>query len=150
MFLDLDILQYQSSLVLRKNTETTWVFDPIRKKDIVLTPEELLRQLLLQYLLQEKKYPANKIRVEIGIELNGLTKRCDIVAYDRDFQPWLLVECKSPKVALRAETFEQAARYNMRLRAPYLAISNGLSTCCCSIDLENEQFEYLTDFPTWP
>jgi hypothetical protein len=149
MLLELKLLQYQADLSLRKNAENTWVFDPIRKKDIVLTPEELMRQLLLQYLLQNKGYPANKIRVEVGIELNGLSKRCDILVYDAAFAPWLLIECKSPKVSLKTDTFEQAARYNLRLRAPYLAISNGLSSYCCRLDLENESFEYLNDFPSW-
>jgi Type I restriction enzyme R protein N terminus (HSDR_N) len=142
-----DFLQNQSALRLRSDGKSKWVFDPIRKKEVVLTPEELLRQLVLQYLLMDKKYPPNRIRVEIGITVNGLQKRCDIVVFDADICPWLLIECKSPKVAVTQATFEQAARYNMLLRAPYLAVTNGLSTFCCLLDLEAKTFAYLPDFP---
>ena len=147
MLLELDFLQYQPKLRLSKTAEQTYVFDPIRKKDLVLTPEELLRQLVLLYLLEEKKCPPNRIRTEIGIEVNGMTKRCDIVVYDADIKPWLLVECKSPKVRLTQATFEQAARYNMRLQAPFLAVTNGLRTYCARLDFEDAGFEYLGDFP---
>lgn len=116
---------------------------------MVLTPEELLRQMILQYLLETKKYPANRIRVEIGIEWNGLKKRCDIVVFDPQLRPWLLLECKSPKVALNQSVFEQAARYNLRLQAPFLAISNGLSSYCAGLDFEKQSFEYLAEFPEY-
>ena len=106
--------------------------------------------MVLLYLLYHKHYPANRIRVEIGIQVNGLTKPCDIVVFDADVKPWLLVECKSPKVALAQSTFEQAARYNMHLQAPFLAITNGLATFCCSLNLTEKSFAYLPDFPDWP
>ena len=147
MLLELDFLQYQPKLRLSKSGENTYVYDPIRKKDVVLQPEELLRQLVLQYLLEEKKCPPHRIRSEIGIEVNGLKKRCDIVVFDADFQPWLLVECKSPKVRLTQASFEQAARYNLQLKAPFLAVTNGLTSYCASLDFENASFEYLPDFP---
>ena len=152
MQLDFDFLQFHPQLrISRKaDTNTNYVHDPIRRKELVLTPEELLRQLVLRYLLDHKRYPANRIRVEIGIEINGLKKRCDIVVFDADIKPWLLVECKSPKVALAQSTFEQAARYNMHLQAPFLAITNGLATFCCSLDLAQKSFAYLPDFPDWP
>lgn len=134
---------------MRKD-DVSVIHDPIRRKAIVLTPEELLRQLVLRYLLEVKRYPANRIRVEIGIAVNGLKKRCDIVVFDVDIKPWLLVECKSPKVALAQTTFEQAARYNLQLQAPFLAITNGLSTFCCALDLPQKSFAYLADFPDWP
>ncbi len=144
-----DFLQYQSALRISSHDQSKWVFDPIRKKEVSLTPEELLRQLVLQYLLEGKKYPPNRIRVEIGIMVNGLQKRCDIVVFDADIRPWMIIECKSPKVALSQATFEQAARYNMLLQAPYLAVTNGLSTFCCALDLEAKTFTYLTDFPSF-
>lgn len=147
MLLQLDYLRFQPALRLTRTEEKSFVFDPIRKKEVILTPEELLRQLLLLYLLEEMKYPAHRIRSEIGIEVNGLKKRCDIVVFDAEVKPWLLVECKSPKVALTQQVFEQAARYNMRLQAPYLAITNGLATFCCSLNFEQSSFEYLDSFP---
>ncbi len=123
------------------------MFDPIRRKEIVLGPEEVLRQLVLLYLLEIKKYPSNRIRVEVGVEFNGLRKRCDLVVYDADLKPWLLLELKSPKVPLTYQTFEQVARYNMQMQAPFLAITNGLSTFCCALDFESKSFTYLADLP---
>jgi len=147
VLLQLDFLQFQPKLRLSKSGEKTFVFDPIRRKDMVLTPEELLRQLVLIYLLEIKNYPANRIRVEAGFTLNGLQKRSDIVVFDAAVNPWLLVECKSPKVPLTQATFEQAARYNLELRAPFLAVTNGLATFCCALDFEQQSIEYLADFP---
>lgn len=125
------------------------MFDPIRRKEVALTPEELMRQLMLLYLLEEKKYPAHRIRSEVGIRLNGLIRRCDLVVYDTEVKPWLLVECKSPKVAINQRTFEQAARYNLRLRAPYMVVTNGLVTYCAALDFEQERFEYLEALPEY-
>ena len=149
MLIEPDFLQLQSKLRLSRSGEVQFVYDPIRRKDIALTPEELLRQLVLLYFLEIKKYPANRIRVEIGIDLNGLRKRCDLVVFDAEFKPWLLVECKSPKVPLTQATFEQAARYNLQLRAPHLVITNGLSTFCAQLDFETKAIEYQLDFPEY-
>jgi len=147
MLLQLDFLQFQPKLRLSKSGEKTFVFDPIRRKDVALIPEELLRQLVLLYLLEVKNYPASRVRVEAGFTLNGLQKRSDIIVFDTDVKPWLLVECKSPKVPLTQATFEQAARYNLQWRAPFLAVTNGLATFCCHLDFENQGFEYLGDLP---
>jgi hypothetical protein len=149
MLLELDFLQFQSRLRLSKTGDASFVFDPIRRKDVALTPEELLRQLVLQYLLEAKKYPAQRIRSEVGIEVNGLRRRCDLIVYDAALQPWLLIECKSPKVALDQRSFEQAARYNLRLRAPFLVVTNGLATYCCALDFEQESFQYLAELPDY-
>lgn len=106
--------------------------------------------MVLLYLLEEKKYPAHRIRSEVGIEVNGLRRRCDVVVFDAAVKPWLLVECKSPKVALDQRVFEQAARYNLRLRAPFLVVTNGLTTYCSTLDFEQERFEYLNAMPDYP
>lgn len=147
MLLQLDFLQFQPKLRLSKSGEKIFVFDPIRRKDVALIPEELLRQLVLLYLLEVKNYPANRIRVEAGFTLNGLQKRSDIIVFDADVKPWLLVECKSPKVPLTQATFEQEARYNLQWQAPFLAVTNGLATFCCRLDFEKQSFEYLEDLP---
>lgn len=147
MLLQLDFLQFQPQLRLSRSGEKTFVFDPVRRREVALIPEELLRQLVLLYLLDVKKYPLNRIRVEAGFTLNGLQKRSDIIVFDAALQPWLLVECKSPKVALTQAVFEQAARYNLQWKAPYLAVTNGLATFCCALDFEREAFEYLSDLP---
>jgi hypothetical protein len=147
MLLNLDFLQFQPFLSLSKVEEVTYVFDPIRRKKYVLTPEELLRQLVLMYLLDVKKYPSKRIRVEMGITVNGRRKRCDILVFDQNLQPWLLIECKSPKITLTQATFEQAAVYNMKLQVPFLAITNGMCTYACSIDYETKEFGFLEGFP---
>jgi hypothetical protein len=147
MLLNLDFLQFQPFLSLSKVEEVTYVFDPIRRKKYVLTPEELLRQLVLMYLLDVKKYPSKRIRVEMGITVNGRKKRCDIIVFDQNLQPWLLIECKSPKITLNQATFEQAAVYNMKLQVPYLAITNGMCSYACSIDYEAKEFLFLEGFP---
>lgn len=149
VLLQLDFLQFQPKLRLSKAGDKTFVFDPVRRKDVALIPEELLRQLVLFYLLEVKKYPANRIRVEAGFTLNGLQKRSDIIVFDSEIKPWLLVECKSPKIALTRRTFEQAARYNLQWRAPFLAVTNGLATFCCALDFEKQGFEYLEGLPDW-
>jgi hypothetical protein len=148
MLLHLDYLQYRPALRLTPAEPEGWqVFDPLRRKNVALTPEELLRQLVVRYLLEHKGYPPNRMRVEACHRLNGQLRRCDVLVFDRALQPWLLVECKSPKVALTESTFEQAAHYNLHWKAPYLAITNGLVTCCCSIDHESKTFAFLEDFP---
>lgn len=150
MLISLDFLQFQSELRLRVDADQKRVFDPIRKKHLVLTPEELLRQLALQYLLKGKSYPASRIRTEIGIQVNGMPRRCDILVFDAKLKPWLLVECKSPKVALSQAVLEQAARYNLSLGVPFLCITNGLQTCCCTLNTEAGTFGFLEDFPAYP
>jgi hypothetical protein len=147
MLLNLDLLQFQPFLKLTKEEEITYVYDPIRRKKYVLTPEELLRQLVLLYLLEIKKYNPKRIRVEMGITVNDRKKRCDIIIFDQNLQPWLLIECKSPKIALSQSTFEQAAIYNMKLQVPYLAITNGMATYACSIDYSKKEFVFLEEFP---
>lgn len=149
MLLQLDYLQFEPALRISTRGNSTLVFDPIRRKHVVLTPEELLRQLVLTYLLEVKAYPTSRIRSEIGLTLNNRPKRCDIVVFDAALQPWLLVECKSPKVALNQSTFEQVARYNLQFKAPFLAITNGLATYSCALDFEQEQFSFLADFPDY-
>jgi len=101
------------------------IFDEIRKKWIILTPEEWVRQNFLQYLIQVKKYPATLIAVEKEIELGELIKRFDIVVYDRNHQPFMIVECKEMEVVLDKKVLDQVLRYNISLQVPYLVITNG-------------------------
>jgi hypothetical protein len=101
------------------------IFDIIRKKWLILSPEEWVRQNILQYLLITKKYPASLIAVEKEIKLGELKKRCDIVVYDREAKPWMIIECKEMNVSLSEKTMEQILRYHITLPAKYLVISNG-------------------------
>ncbi len=150
MLLQLDFWTYRMQLRRSEKDGQALVFDPIRRKHVAFTPEEGLRQLVVQYLLNARQYPASHIRVEIGLTLNGMPRRCDIAVFDPQLQPWLLVECKSPKVPLTQAAFEQVARYNLTFQAPFLAITNGEATFCAHLDSEHGSFAFLNDFPEYP
>ncbi|RZL33710.1 MAG: type I restriction enzyme HsdR N-terminal domain-containing protein, partial [Pedobacter sp.] len=110
-----------------KNSENKYaIFDEIRKKFIVLTPEEWVRQHVVHHLIYDKKYPKSWINVEKLIKLNDLIKRYDIVIFNPDGSIFLLVECKAPEVTITQQTFDQIARYNLALKAKYLMVTNGL------------------------
>ncbi|HEY9047644.1 MAG TPA: type I restriction enzyme HsdR N-terminal domain-containing protein [Ohtaekwangia sp.] len=103
-----------------------WIFDILRKKRLVLTPEEWVRQHFIHYLIQELKYPKALIKVEGGLSYNQLAKRSDIVVFNREGKPWMVIECKSPDVAISEHTLHQAATYNATLKANFLVVTNGL------------------------
>ncbi|HCQ12647.1 type I restriction enzyme HsdR N-terminal domain-containing protein [Flavobacterium sp.] len=131
-----------------KNSENkVAIFDEIRKKFIILTPEEWVRQHVTQYLLQEKKYPKSYINVEKLIKINDLTKRYDLVVFQPNGALFLLVECKAPEVKITQQTFDQIARYNLTLKAKYLMVTNGLNHYFCEMDFENEKYVFLEQLP---
>ena len=145
--ISLNLLDFQSHLKIKKEGGKQFLFCPIRKKYLVLQPEELVRQLLLVYLTQEKKYAQSRISAERGLKVNELERRFDLLIYDTNTQPFILVECKAPAVKITQATFEQVANYNLSLRVPYLLTTNGISTFCCAMDYENESFEFLAEIP---
>ncbi|MEA2106607.1 MAG: type I restriction enzyme HsdR N-terminal domain-containing protein [Bacteroidota bacterium] len=124
-----------------------YIFDFIRKKYVLLTPEEWVRQNFLKYLVEEKKYPASLIAVEKEFKLNTLSKRSDAVVYNRLGQPFLIVECKATNVKMDQKVFDQIARYNMKLNVEYLVVTNGLEHYCCKIDVENRNYIFFKDVP---
>jgi hypothetical protein len=131
-----------------KNSENkVSIFDEIRKKFVILTPEEWVRQHVIQYLIVEKGYSKSYINVEKIIKINGLTKRYDIVVFQPNGQIFLLIECKAPEVSISQNTFDQIARYNMNLKAQFLMVTNGLNHYFCSMDFENEKYHFLTGLP---
>ena len=133
-----------------KNSENkVAIFDEIRKKFIILTPEEWVRQHVTQYLLQEKKYPKSYINVEKLIKINDLTKRYDLVVFQPNGELFLLVECKAPEVKISQQTFDQIARYNLTLKAKYLMVTNGLNHYFCEMDFENEKYLFLEKLPDY-
>lgn len=127
----------------------SYIFAAVRKQYLVLQPEEMVRQLVLLYLNQALNYPKNRIRVEMGLEVNRLKKRCDILVFDPDFKPWLLVECKAPKVTIDQKTFEQIAQYNLKLSVPYLLVVNGPVHYICKIDHQQKTFDFLHKLPLY-
>jgi len=130
---------------LKKLAEQTYIFDFIRKKWLILTPEEWVRQHLLNYLVTEKKIPASSISIEKELILNDLKKRYDVVVYTRQLKPYLIVECKAPYIALNKEVVEQALRYNLTVKADLLMISNGVSDLVFNI--RNEALELPAGIP---
>lgn len=127
-----------------------YAWDPVRKKDVVLTPEEIVRQRMLAYMTEVKNYPISLLSVEKQIKYNGLMRRYDIVVYDRNGNPWLLVECKQSDVALSQKTVEQAAYYNLQVNVPYLVLTNGAQHFVIKLDKENVSYKFLPDLPLFP
>lgn len=125
------------------------VFDPIRRKFVILTPEEWVRQHFVNFLLTEKGYSPSLICNEIQIILNNQKKRCDSVVYDRQMNPLVIIEYKSPDVNISQNVFDQIVRYNIVLKVKYLIVSNGLNHYCCRMNYEDQSFEYLPDIPLY-
>lgn len=131
-----------------KNSENkVSIFDEIRKKFIILTPEEWVRQHVVQFLLEDKKYPKSLINVEKVLKVNGLRKRYDVVVFNPDGSIFILIECKAPEIKIAQTTFDQIARYNMTMKAEYLMVTNGLNHYFCQMDYENEKYEFLRALP---
>jgi len=133
-----------------KNSENkVLVFDEIRKKFIVLTPEEWVRIHVVQFLIQEKNYPKSLINVEKVIKINGLIKRYDVVVFQPNGNIFLVVECKQTNVLINQTVFDQIARYNLTLKADYLMVTNGLNHYFCQMDFEKESYLFLNDIPNY-
>ncbi len=125
----------------------TMVYDVLRKKHVLLTPEEEVRQKLLIYLLQAKKVPAGLIAIERGLKINGMMKRFDLVIYNQSGEPHLAIECKAPSVALTQNTLQQLATYNLHLKAEFLMVSNGLKHLICHVNFETREINFLDSLP---
>lgn len=131
-----------------KNTENQLrIFDIVRKKFVVLQPEEWVRQHVVHFLNSIKGYPLSHINVEKKLTVNGLNKRYDVIVYNRDATIALLVECKSPNTLIDQSTFDQIARYNLKVNSRYLMVTNGLVHYYCQLDMKNEKYRFLKDIP---
>lgn len=125
------------------------IFDFLRKRFVVLTPEEWVRQHFIHYLINHLHYPKALIKVEGGLTFNTLSKRSDIVVFTREGVPWMVVECKSPDQKLRDRTIHQASTYNHSLKAKYIVITNGMSHVCCEIDWANSHSVVMDMMPEY-
>ena len=125
------------------------IFDVVRKKHVVLTPEEWVRQHFIHFMINHLQYPKSLIRIESGLSYNSLKKRSDIVVYNREGTPWMVVECKAPDQQVDARVMRQVSVYNTSLKAPYLAITNGLRHICCAIDHPTQNVAILDNFPSF-
>lgn len=141
-------LNFETYQFRLKNSENkVRIFDVIRKKFVDLQPEEWVRQHVLHFLIETKKYPKSLINVEKQLTINSLKKRYDIVIYNSDGSIHLLVECKAPKIKIDQKTFDQIAKYNLQLEASYLMVTNGLEHFFCKMDLNEEKYTFLKDIP---
>jgi len=131
-----------------KNSENkTSIFDVIRKKFMILTPEEWVRQHVIHYLIYVKQYPISHINVEKVVKINNMNKRYDVVVFNADGSIFLLVECKAPQISITQQTFDQIARYNGILNANYLMVTNGINHYFCQLDYVNEGYIFLKNLP---
>jgi hypothetical protein len=133
----------------KNNENKTLIFDIIRKKFVILTPEEWVRQHTLHFLITEKKYPVSYINVEKQLLLNDSVKRYDIVIFKNDGDVEIIIECKAPSIAINQVTFDQIARYNLALNSNLLMVTNGLTHYFCKMDIKNKRYLFLRDLPKY-
>lgn len=136
-----------SGLKTKTENGITYIYDVIRRKYLVLTPEEKVRQTFLHFLISELGFSRNLIRTELGTQYHTLNKRTDILVFDKTGQPYMLVECKAAEVKISEKVVEQASRYNLTLRAPYLCVTNGKNTYCFQVDFESGTTTQLAAMP---
>ncbi|HSB91730.1 MAG TPA: type I restriction enzyme HsdR N-terminal domain-containing protein [Flavitalea sp.] len=141
-------VQYpQPSFKTKQEQNGLAIFDELRKTWLKLTPEEWVRQNFVQYLLKEMQYPSSLIALEKQLLLGELTKRFDILVYDRDYKPWMMVECKSMNVKLDSKVLEQVLRYNISIPVRFLVITNGHA--CYGFDRSAGRLEELEKLPVF-
>lgn len=132
---------------LDKTDGKTSIFDPVRKKYLFLTPEEWVRQHFVNFLTMHLNYPKSLIKLEGGLKYNKMSRRSDVVVFNRQGNPFMLIECKAPAIKITQKVFDQAAAYNATIKAKYLVVTNGLQHFCCHIDQEKASFSFISDIP---
>ena len=135
------------NLPVKSKENKTFIFDSLRKKWLILSPEEWVRQHCIHYLIDYKRYPLGLIQVEKKLKVNNLERRYDIIVFNSDGTINLLVECKRPNVSITQKTFDQIARYNLSLNSDYLMITNGLYHYYYQMDFEQKKYIFLKDLP---
>lgn len=141
--------QTAASFNIREVEGRREVFDIVRGRFVALTPEEWVRQHMLHHLHFQLGYPLELIQVEGAITLNGMTRRCDIVVYDSNVRPLIIVECKNETVALTQKVVDQACRYNLVLQVPYLCLTNGPERICCHVDAAKKCLLPIAELPKY-
>ena len=138
-----------NSPIIREADGRREVFDPVRRRWVALTPEEWVRQQVIGYLHGQLDYPLELMQVEGQISVNGQVRRCDIVVHNKAVQPVMIVECKQPDVAITQKVADQACRYNMTLRVPYIFLTNGRQHWVGRVYADEQRMEALPSVPTW-
>lgn len=130
---------------IKEEENRKYIFDIVRRKYVVLTPEEWVRQHIIWYFIHQLNYPKSLISVEKQIKINGIIKRYDLVVFQRDMKPWMMVECKEFDTELNDIVLQQLLRYQQKIQSPYGVITNGRQTFCCEMNIEN--FKWLEELP---
>lgn len=125
------------------------IFDTLRHKYVVLTPEEYVRQHFVNWLINYLHYPSSLMNNEVSLSLNGTLRRCDTIVFNPDSTPLMIIEYKAPGVEITQDVFDQIARYNMALQASFLIVSNGLRHFCCQIDYTHGSYKFLPSIPDY-
>lgn len=141
----LNLPDYDFRIIAKKGKN--YILDRIRRRYVLLTPEEWVRQNFIEYLIKEKNYPESLMAVEKQISMNGKLFRFDLLVYQRTGQPFLVAEFKAPVVKITQEAFDQVVRYNMTLKVERVVVSNGLQHFACEIDYENNDYRFLKEVP---
>ena len=134
---------------LKKEEENLYIFDIFRKRFLLLTPEEEVRQRFARYLVEAKRFPPELIMTEYTLKLNEMSRRCDILVHKPAGNPAVLVECKAPEVKITQATFDQVARYNLVFNVKYLMVTNGLKHYGCYLDFESKKVEFMKEIPAY-
>ncbi|MBR6590463.1 MAG: type I restriction enzyme HsdR N-terminal domain-containing protein [Bacteroidaceae bacterium] len=145
--LSLNLPPYATKIAVRDGKNSIW--DIIRRKYVALTPEEWVRQHFVHFLVEHKGYPVSLLANEVALTLNGTSRRCDTVLYDRTLSPCMIIEYKAPHIPITQKVFDQISRYNLVFRVDYLIVSNGLSHYCCRMDYDHQSYEFLKDVPEY-
>ena len=134
---------------ITKTDDKAFILDVIRRQYVALTPEEWVRQHFVHFLIEHKGYPQSLMANEVQLKLNGMSRRCDTVVYDRALRPRVIIEYKAPSVSITQRVFEQICRYNIVLQVDYLIVSNGLAHYCCKVDYANRSYTFVEDIPEY-
>jgi type I site-specific restriction-modification system R (restriction) subunit len=132
---------------LKEDRGKKYIFDEIRRRFVLLTPEEWVRQHVVNFLISDKNFPKMLISVEKGFSSNRNRQRYDLLIYDRKGSPLMIVECKAPGMEINQQVFDQAGRYNNKHKATYMLITNGLKHYCCAISISDRKYRFLHDVP---
>ena len=137
------------SFSVKSKEDRSYIFDPVRRKYVLLTPEEWVRQNFLQYLVRDRGFPLSLVAVEKEFVFNRMKKRTDILAHNRMGEPVLLVECKAPGIRVSREVFGQIGLYNLSHKVAWLVVTNGMQHYCCHFDMAGGKYRFVDHIPQW-
>ena len=143
----LNLPEYSIKIAERNGKKV--IFDILRRKYVALTPEEWVRQHVVHFIIEKKGYPQTLIANEVELKIGNKSLRCDSVLYDRNMQPRMIIEYKSPSIELQQKVFNQISTYNLLLKVDYLIVSNGMQHYCCKMDYENHKYVFLEEIPDY-